>query len=160
MAFGRCVRVWSSTQTVVARSSGEAEYYAAVKGASEGIGLQSTCKDLGMELAVFVWTDSSACRGICCRTGLGTLRHMDVQLLWLQGVVRRRHVVIRRVGGKWNPADLMTKHLGRKDVDWHLDMLLFREARNMTSNFAPWRPAGRKTRADILVRLIMHNCAE
>ena len=33
---GMCLKVWSSTQTVVARSSGEAEYCAAVKGALQG----------------------------------------------------------------------------------------------------------------------------
>ena len=98
VAFGKCVRVWSSTQTVVARSSGEAEYYAVVKGASEGMGLQSMCKELGMELALFVWTDSSACRGICCRTGLGKLRHMDVQLLWLQALCEGDKPLSR---GRW-----------------------------------------------------------
>ena len=29
---GACLKVWSTTQTVIAMSSGEAEYYAAVKG--------------------------------------------------------------------------------------------------------------------------------
>ena len=33
-----CLKAWSTTQRVVALSSGEAEYYAAIKGASEGLG--------------------------------------------------------------------------------------------------------------------------
>ena len=38
--FGKCViKTWSSTQSVVALSSGEAEYYALVNRASHGIGL-------------------------------------------------------------------------------------------------------------------------
>ena len=43
-----CLKAWSTTQGTVALSSGEAEYYAAVKGASEGLGFQSACRDLGI----------------------------------------------------------------------------------------------------------------
>ena len=41
---GVCLKAWSTTQGAVALSSGEAEYYAAVKGASEGLGFQSACR--------------------------------------------------------------------------------------------------------------------
>ena len=85
---GACLKVWSTTQTVIAMSSGEAEYYAAVKGGAEGLAMQSMAKDLGIDLKIRVHTDSSACRGICGRTGVGNVRHMAVPLLWLQGAVR------------------------------------------------------------------------
>ena len=62
---------------------GEAEYYAAVKGGAEGLAMQSMAKDLGIDLKIRVHTDSSACRGICGRTGIGKVRHMAVPLLWL-----------------------------------------------------------------------------
>ena len=42
-----CLKAWSTTQRVVALSSGEAEYNAAVKGASEGLGFLAGCADLG-----------------------------------------------------------------------------------------------------------------
>ena len=42
------VKDWSVTQTVIATSSGEAEYYGMVKGASQGIGLRSVMEDLGV----------------------------------------------------------------------------------------------------------------
>ena len=42
------MKAWSTTQKVVALSSGEAEYYAAVKGASEGLGFLAGCADLGI----------------------------------------------------------------------------------------------------------------
>ena len=38
---GACLKVWSTTQTVIALCSGEAEYYAAVKGGAEGLTMQS-----------------------------------------------------------------------------------------------------------------------
>ena len=36
------IKSWSTTQTITALSSGEAEYYAIVKGASQGIGTRSS----------------------------------------------------------------------------------------------------------------------
>ena len=99
-------------------SSGEAEYYAAVKGASEGLGFLAGCADLGIwadgMVTLRVLTDSSACKGICQRTGLGKIRHIDVALLWLQGAKRQN--LEGKIPGKDNPADLLTKYLpGVKD---------------------------------------------
>ena len=78
------MKAWSTTQTVVAMSSGEAEYYAAVKGAAEGLAVQSMLCDMGLRLKVRVHTDSTACRGICNRCGIGRIRHMEVPMLWLR----------------------------------------------------------------------------
>ncbi len=44
----QCIEGWSHTQKVIALSSGEAEYYGAVKGASAGIGCRSLLEDLGI----------------------------------------------------------------------------------------------------------------
>ena len=110
-----CLKAWSTTQRVVALSSGEAEYYAAVKGASEGLGFLAGCADLGIceegAVSIKVLTDSSACKGICQRTGLGKVRHIDVALLWLQDLVRKGRLSIRKVPGKSNVADMLTKYL-------------------------------------------------
>ena len=56
-------------------------------------------------------TDSSACKGICQRTGLGKIRHIDVALLWLQDLVRKGRIRMGKIPGKENPADLLTKYL-------------------------------------------------
>ena len=125
---GVCLKTWSTTQTVVALSSGEAEYYAAVKGSAEGLAIQAYCRDLGLELNVKLLTDSSACKGVCGRTGLGKLKHLDVQLLWLQDAVRREKVWLEKVRGDKNPADLMTKHLSRPAIEKNLGRLGFARA--------------------------------
>ena len=49
---GVAVRAWSSNQNVIALSSGEAEYYAALKGASSALGFQSMLRDLGMHASI------------------------------------------------------------------------------------------------------------
>ena len=45
--------------------------------------------------------------GICARSGLGKLRHVDTQTLWIQQAVRREDIELRKVRGDINPADLL-----------------------------------------------------
>ena len=67
-------------------------------------------KDLGLDIPLRVWTDSSAAIGICQRQGLGKVRHLDAQTLWIQQAVRAGKVDLRKIDGDKNPADLLTKH--------------------------------------------------
>ena len=67
-------------------------------------------KDLGLDVPLRVWTDSSAAIGICQRQGLGKVRHLDTQTLWIQQAVRAGKVDLRKIDGDKNPADLLTKH--------------------------------------------------
>jgi hypothetical protein len=53
--------------------------------------------------------------GICGRQGLGKLRHMDTQCLWIQQRVRDRSIEFYKVRGEVNPADLFTKHLSSNE---------------------------------------------
>ena len=56
---------------VVALSSGEAEYYGMVKGASVALGLQSVLKDFNIECSIVLKSDASAAIAISNRRGLG-----------------------------------------------------------------------------------------
>ena len=120
---GVAVRAWSTNQNVIALSSGEAEYYAALKGASFALGFQSMLRDLGMDASITLYTDSSAARGIIHRAGLGKLRHLETGYLWLQSAVKAKKLQVRKVLGTENPADLLTKHLAAADMWRHLDKL-------------------------------------
>ena len=104
------IKSWSSTQTSVALSSGEAEFNGVVRGSGIGLGFQSLLSDLGVQVPLRVWTDSSAAIGICSRQGLGKLRHLDTHTLWIQQAVRSKRVDLRKIPGERNPADLFTKH--------------------------------------------------
>ena len=66
-----CIKSWCVNQAVVALSSGEAEYYAIVRGASQGLGIVALLSDLGMWVKLEILTDSSAAKGTAMRTGLG-----------------------------------------------------------------------------------------
>lgn len=82
------IKSWSSTQSVVALSSAEAELYALLKTACQALGVASLASDFGIELEVIVNSDSSAALAITQRHGLRKLRHINVQWLWLQDQVK------------------------------------------------------------------------
>lgn len=111
MFGGHCIKHWSSTQAIIALSSGEAEYYGLVKAASAGLGAVSMYADMGDSLALSIHTDAEAARGIANRLGLGKTRHIDVHLLWVQERVRAQDFEVHRVKGDDNPADIGTKYL-------------------------------------------------
>ena len=125
---GTAVKTWSRRQATIALSSGEAEYCAVVKATAEALGVQALARDLGEELDVYVFTDSSAARGVANRLGLGKLRHVDVRLLWVQELVRSGRIKLRRVKGEHNPADMLTKAKAWNDVKYQLGMIGMSEA--------------------------------
>ena len=105
---------------MIALSSGEAEYYGLVKGASQAMGLRSLAADMGIDLSIRIKTDSSAAKGIASRNGLGKVRHVEVAQLWVQEKVRLGEITLEKVEGKDNLADALTKHLGRDDLERHV----------------------------------------
>jgi hypothetical protein len=103
------IKSWASTQPTITLSSGEAELYGVVRAAANGLGYLSLLADLGIRLRLRVWTDSTASQGMCGRQGLGKVRHLDVQELWVQQRVRNRDFDLFKIKGEENPGDLFTK---------------------------------------------------
>ena len=95
-------------------SSGEAEFYIIVKGASMGLGMQALVRDLGGKAQVIVLTDATTGKSLASRRGLGKVRHIEVAELWVQQAVRDERIQIRQTKGTFNTADMFTKHLGRQ----------------------------------------------
>ena len=58
-----------------------------------------------------MFVDATAAIGVFQRIGLGKLRHLATQSLWLQEAVRDNRIGLSNVHGPVNPADLMTKHV-------------------------------------------------
>jgi len=78
--------------------------------------MQSIMHDLGWYCKIRLLVDSSAAKSIASRTGLGKLRHLEIQFLWLQECVRRGKVVLSKVRGDINPADVLTKPKSLEDM--------------------------------------------
>jgi len=121
---------------VIALSSGEAELYGMIKGAAITIGLTSLAGDFGREVQGKVHSDASAAIGIVNRSGVGKLRHVRVQYLWLQEKVRDKDIKVAKVLGTENPADLFTKHLPAEGLKKHLERLKF-DASDSRADSAP-----------------------
>ena len=120
MMLGKHVlKGWSTTQAVVALSSGEAEYYGIVKGAAQSLGFQALLGDLGVKMKIRIKTDASAARGIAYRRGLGKIKHLEISQLWLQDRIYRKEFDVIKIHGKINRADALTKYVGREDLENH-----------------------------------------
>ena len=81
---GHCVKHWSVTQSTLSLSSGESELHGISKGVSVGLGMKSIIQDLGFKVQVRVHSDACAAIGTARRRGLGRVRHLDVEDLWVQ----------------------------------------------------------------------------
>ncbi len=133
--FGsHAIKHWSSTQASVTLSSGEAEFSGVIRGAGQGLGYQALLRDLGVDVPLRVWTDSSAAMGICTRQGLGKLRHLDTHTLWIQQAVRNKRIELRKVAGEEN---LLTKHSLSREKLQALVKLYDCEFRNGRAESAP-----------------------
>ena len=121
MRGGHCIRHWSTTQTTVALSSGEAELSGICRGASNAIGLCAVAKDLGINLKIVLKTDATAAIGMTRRLGIGKVRHLDTSLLWVQQKVRNGDLSIEKIPGVDNPADVLTKYVDAATMTRHLE---------------------------------------
>ena len=114
------IKSWSTTQSVIALSSEEAEYYGRVKGASVGLGIQSVLRDFEINVKLTLKSDASAAIAIASRRGLGKVRHIEVCQLWLHEKVRSGEVKVVKVGTDENVADSLTKYISSEILRKHM----------------------------------------
>ena len=104
---GHLIRAYSKTQSVIAKSSAESELYAVVRASAEGLGILTLYSDFGQKgMKASVGMDASAAIGIIQRHGIGKLRHIEVDVLWLQEQQARRLLPLHKVPGPRNPSDM------------------------------------------------------
>ena len=70
-----------------------------------------------------MYSDSSAALGIAQRQGMGRVRHIRTQALWVQETRAEGRLSYKKVLGTRNPADLLTKHMGGPLISQHLTTL-------------------------------------
>ena len=114
------VKSWSSNQQAIAMPSGEAELYAMTKGAAQVLGLSSMSADFGEDIGCTVRSDSSAALAISQRVGLGRVRHIQVQYLWIQERHYEGSLGLSKVKGEQNPADMLTKGVPQEILSRHM----------------------------------------
>ena len=110
-------------QTVITVSTGEAELYALNKVALQSLGLQSLLIDMRIDLSVRLHTDATTGRAMAMRRGLGKVRHIAVNELWLQEQVSKEAVEVLKIKKKFNLADLLTKYLSKDEIEHIVDFM-------------------------------------
>ena len=113
------LKAYTRKQRIIAKSSAEAELYAAALGASDAKGVQSMMFDLGFEVKPVLAIDAKATEHILHRQGIGKLKHIDVAYLWVQDEIRSQRLQVRRIRSEENVADLGTKPLSRAVIAKH-----------------------------------------
>ena len=126
------IKSWSRTQGSVALSSGEAEFYAAIKGIAEGLGIQSLLKDMGVDVRLVIHQDSTAAKGTLSRSGIGKIKHLDTQWLWSQELVKAGKLELKKVDGTKNPADILTKPSSISEANRRMGMFTGYRTRERT----------------------------
>ena len=110
----------SRQQKTVALSSAEAELHAMVAASAEALGIVALMKDMGVDAIGEVYADSSAALGIAQRQGMGKVRHIRTQALWVQEVRATGRLSYKKVLGTRNPSDILTKHVASTLLEQHL----------------------------------------
>jgi len=117
------IKTYSRQQKTIALSSAEAELHAMVANSAEVLGIIGLCRDLGMKLTGEIYADSSAALGISNRAGVGKVRHLRIQALWVQEVRSTGRLSYKKVLGTKNPSDVLTKHVPGDLLNAHLESL-------------------------------------
>ena len=68
-------------------------------------------REWGVEGDIVLQTDAAAALGILGRRGHGRIRHIHTNDLWLQDKVAEKCIVLEKIPGTENDADLGTKPL-------------------------------------------------
>ena len=82
-------------------------------------------EDVGVKVRVVLNTDASAAKGIAMREGLGRVRDIEVNQLWVQDRAISGSLVINKVGTDENVADGLTKYVGEQLLDMHVARMSF-----------------------------------
>ena len=101
----RCIKTWVNTQAVVVKSSAESAFNGIVKASCEALGTLTVMGELGREMSARVHVDANVPKGIVERAGLYRVRHIGVNVLWLQEQAVRGKVPLHKVDGTKNRAD-------------------------------------------------------
>ena len=104
----------------MALSSAESELYAIVKACAEAMRLLCLMKDRKKQMACVLLRDASAALGVVQRQGLGKLRHVDCNFLFVQRLNAERTVRFVKVQSANNLAELCAKSVSQEVLEKHV----------------------------------------
>ena len=75
---------------------------------------------MGVRIGIRLKTDASAAKGIATRRGMGKVRHIEVNQLWLQADVARGDIKVEKINGVKNIADKLTKYVPKEGISFRM----------------------------------------
>eukprot|EP00438_Fugacium_kawagutii_P035748 Skav229342 [mRNA] locus=scaffold2596:309131:310621:- [translate_table: standard] len=120
---GTTIHFGSRTQSVVALSSAEAEFYAIGTGCQEALFIRNFIKEaFGYhKFNIRIHTDSSAGKSMASRQGVSKkAKHIELKFMFIQNLVQAGIVSIHKIPGKDNPSDILTKYITLEVLNWLL----------------------------------------
>ena len=111
---------WSSKQTSIATSSGDAESRALATGVTRGLQLQYIAEELHIQTppSLAVYADADAAIGFAKHNGGATrMKHIDIREAWVQVIRDNKRITILKIAGSKNPADFFTKVMAKTEFD-------------------------------------------
>jgi hypothetical protein len=121
--LGSTICTISRTQQTLALSSGEAELYALGLGIAESLFLRSLILEanLATTCKIMIFTDSTAGRSMATRFGTTRkTKHIELRCSYMQELVVSGLVIIKKVLGTNDPADILTKYVSKDVLHKHL----------------------------------------
>ena len=106
-----CLNHWSKTQSTLSFSAAESELHGIANGIQVALGMETMCTDLNMIKPLRIHSVAMAAVGIAKRSGLAKLRHLDVEVFWVQENMGDKQVESCKVRGTDYPADLSTTYV-------------------------------------------------
>ena len=114
------VKSGSTLQSLTALSTGEAEFYAVVKGDQVGLSLRSLYQDLRTPMKVEIQSDSWTANSLTDRLGAAQrTKHTDTLYFWKQERVQDGDLSIQKVPTAKNCADVGTKPVSASVLQQH-----------------------------------------
>ena len=89
---------FTGRQSLIATSSGMAEFYAVCATAEEMLLARDVLMFFGCQVEASLHMDCAAARGICRREGVGKVKSLEVRTLWLQQVVKAKTLTYEDTG--------------------------------------------------------------
>ena len=120
-----CLINWKATlQHVVALSTTEAEYTAAIEAVKEALWLQGLFGELGVrQKSVTIHCDSSSVIHLCKNPAHHEkTKHIDIKLHFIRNEVSKGAVKMAKVHTDENPADMLTKAVPSAKFNICLDL--------------------------------------
>ncbi|CAM8881217.1 unnamed protein product [Rhodiola kirilowii] len=108
---GNCISWKSQQQSIVALSSTEAEYIAAVEAIKEAIWLQGILGEIQNKVYVPTMNIDSQSAVYLCKDPVyhERTKHIDVRYHFIRDKIENGSVIVSKIAGEFNPADFGTK---------------------------------------------------